>query len=383
MKILIATDVSIFVCEGRYYYASQVSTILKRYYEAFGTLSVCGRVTLVDMVSNSYEDVTNMIENVIEIPSLEKTLLGKYNQKIQAAVQHSDFIICRCPSVVAFCAADVARKYKKPYFAEAMGCAWDAYWNHGIVGKVAAPYMFFKMKHTIYHADYALYVTNRFLQHRYPCKNESIAASNVKIENISEKVLEARLERIRNLNKSEMTIATTAAVDVRYKGQEYVIKAIPKLNKIGIKIKYLLIGGGDQSFLKNLAKKLGVQDQVEFAGRKTLNEVFDLLDKADIYIQPSLQEGLPRSVIEAMSRGCICMGAHTAGIPELLEEGFVVARKSVTEIVNMVENYANSPIEERLRIAERNFWKAKEFESKKLDDLREVYFKKIITDIQR
>lgn len=382
MKTLIATDVKILVCEGRYYSASQVSTILKRYYQAFGKIYICGRIITVDKVTNSYEDVTTMVEDCINISSLEKAMLGKYNKRIRAAVKNSDFIICRCPAIIAFRAADAAQKYKKPYLAEAMGCAWDDYWNHSFTGKIVALYMFLKMKRAISHADYALYVTNSFLQHRYPCKNESVAASNVKLDNISEKVLEARLARIRNMNSDELTIVTTAAVDVRYKGQEYVIKAIPKLNKMGIKIKYLLIGGGNQSFLKNLAKKLGVQDQVEFAGRKTLNEVFDLLDKADIYIQPSLQEGLPRSVIEAMSRGCACIGARTAGIPELLEDKFIAARKSVKDIVNLIKIYANSPVEERLRISERNFIKAKEFESKKLDDLRDTYFKKIITELR-
>ena len=61
--------------------------------------------------------------------------------------------------------------------------------------------------------------------------------------------------------------------------------------------------------------------------------MFELLDECDIYLQPSLQEGLPRSVIEAMSRGCACIGAATAGIPELLESEYVVKRKSVQENV--------------------------------------------------
>ena len=381
MKALISTDVAIFVCEGRYYYATQVSTILKRYYQVFGKLSVCGRVKNIDKVLNSYDDVTPMIENVIAIPSLEKTMLGMHNGIIQAAVKNSDFIICRCPGIIAFRAADAAQKYKKPVFTESMGCAWDAYWNHGIVGKIAAPFMFFKMKQVVYHADYALYVTNSFLQHRYPCKNASVAASNVKIDNISEIVLEARLERIRNMNRSELTIVTTAAVDVRYKGQEYVIKAIPKLNKIGIKVKYVLIGGGDSSYLSGLAQKLGVKEQVIFAGRKTLNEVFDLLDESDIYIQPSLQEGLPRSVIEAMSRGCIVIGARTAGIPELMEPEYVFKRKSSKDIAKKILMICSSNSTLKEKNALRNFETSKQYISDVLDRKRLDYYNMIIKEL--
>ncbi len=382
MKTLIASDVAIWECGGRYYYATQVSTILKRYYQAFGTLSVCCRVNRADTISGTYEDVTGMIGQVVELPSLQKTMLGFYQQKIRAAVAQSDLVICRCPGIAAYRAADAARKCGKPYFTESMGCAWDAYWNHGIVGKVIAPYMFFKMKYTVYHADYALYVTSEFLQNRYPCKNESIAASNVKIGQPSEAVLAARLQKIQSMDANVLTLMTTAAVDVRYKGQEYVIRAIPQLNKVGIRVRYVLVGGGDPGYLTGLAQSLGVSDQVVFAGRKPLEEVFHLLDDADIYIQPSLQEGLPRSVIEAMSRGCICVGARTAGIPELLEYEYVVKRKSASDICKVIQRIHDAPVSEKQANARRNFEMSGEFDSHILDARRDAYYQKITAQVQ-
>ncbi len=381
MRAIVATDVSIYLYKSRYYYASQVSVIIERYYEQFGVLTLCGRVREVDLLNSSLVDVTNMIDKVIAIPSLERAMLGAYNIVIHQAVAENDLVICRCPGVVSACAADVARKLGKKVFAESMGCAWDAYWNHGLIGKLAAPYMFYKMRQTVYRADYALYVTNEFLQKRYPCKNESIGASNVLIKSVDEAVLERRLEKIVHSDYSTVTLMTTAAIDVRYKGQEFVIRAIPKLNKMGIRVRYLLLGGGDAAYLKSIAASCCVEEQVEFVGRQTLDKVLELLEQADIYIQPSLQEGLPRSVIEAMSKACPVIGAKTAGIPELIDQECVVRRKSVSDIAQVVCRIANP--EKMAELAKQNFENAKGYLDSVISERRNNYYQKVLKEISR
>ena len=94
-------------------------------------------------------------------------------------------------------------------------------------------------------ADYGLYVIKEFLQNRYPCTVASINASNVFTSNTDETVIKKRIERIRQMNPREITLATAAAEYVKYKGQQYVIEAIPQLNAIGVKVNYLVIGEAD------------------------------------------------------------------------------------------------------------------------------------------
>ena len=379
MKTLLATDVSIWVCGDRYYYASQVSTILRRYYNAFGKLSVCGRLKVTDTITSSYEDITDMVENVIAISSLEKAMLGMYNKQIQSAVEQSDLVICRCPGVVSYKAADAARKIGKPYLAESMGCAWDAYWNHGFIGKLAAPYMFYKMKSCTANASYALYVTEKYLQKKYPCNCLSVNVSNVNI-NIEENAISNKLAKYKDCkNSKHIILLTAAAVDVLSKGQKYVIKALPILNKMGITAEYRLAGGGDRSYLTKIAKKNNVLNQVKFLGRLSHEEVLKQMDEADIYIQPSLQEGLPRSMIEAMSRGCVCLGARTAGIPELINDEFVFRRKSVKDIAKYIKKVCeDTDIEYECM---RNYQKAKEYEDTVLQKRRNAFYSEIMTDI--
>lgn len=378
MKILVATDIHISVCGDRYFVPNQLSSIFERYYTNFGELSVCSRIRKIEEVSPCLIDITDIIGNLIVLPSLGKAMLGLYDKTITRAVMESDLVVFRCHGIISHRVADFARKYKKRYFAEVIGCGWDAFWNHGIAGKILAPYVFFKMKQTVYNADYAVYVTKEFLQKRYPCKNESIGVSDVLIEDSGEDVLQKRLEKINNSDYKKLTLMTTAAVDVRYKGQEYVIRAIPALNKAGIRVRYLLVGGGEQTHLKGIAKKYGVEDQVEFFGRLTLTEVFELLDDVDIYIQPSLQEGLPRSVVEAMSRGCPVIGARTAGIPELISQDCIVKRKSVKDITDTIVKLADS--EKLTVIANRNFRKSKDFLDDVLSEQRNMYYERILRE---
>ena len=145
------------------------------------------------------------------------------------------------------------------------------------------------VKRAVGNAQYALYVTERFLQGKYPCHGLSINASNVKIQQVSDNVLDARIKRIKNKNVSIIKLMTTAGVDVKSKGQRYVVEALAKLKKIGVETIYYLAGGGNTDFLYEIAKKNGVENQVVFLGRLTNSEVLSKLEEVDIYIHPSLQ----------------------------------------------------------------------------------------------
>ena len=67
MKTLIVTDAHINLCNGRYFYVSQVSSILQRYYEHFGKLTVCARVVEINEPTSTHVDVTDMVEKIIKV----------------------------------------------------------------------------------------------------------------------------------------------------------------------------------------------------------------------------------------------------------------------------------------------------------------------------
>ena len=381
MKVFVATDVTIRTTGEHIYAREKYATILNRYYDAFGRIILFSWVERINTIVDDCVDITSIVDELIPVKSLMGTLMGKSKKDIFSGVSECSLVIGRCPSISAYKAFDCARKANVPYFAESMGCAWDAYWNHGLAGKIIAPYMFLTMRQVVKDAEYALYVTSEFLQKRYPREKDSISASNVLITDVSDSILQNRIAKIKQMNSSYLKLMTTAAVNVKYKGQQYVIKAIPMLNKLGIRIQYNIVGEGDNSYLYSLARKCGVEDQVVFRGRLPLEEVLRLLDEMDVYIQPSLQEGLPRSVIEALSRGCLAIGANTAGIPELLERQFVTERRNVRGIANCIAMISKMPINEKCRVATRTFYEAKKYKKEVLDETRSRYYASICSNI--
>lgn len=383
MRALIVSDFHAYKYHGKLYVGTQFSTIVKRYKRAFGDIHGCFRITVMDALPAGFECAEELFSSYYGVKGLSAAFSRNFKSDVRNMISDCDLLVVRCPAMLGITAAKIAGEMNKPYLAEVMGDGWDAYWNHGIAGKLMAPYYHLQTKRCIGKADFALYVTEKYLQNRYPCQGLCIGASNVLIKDTPNEVLDRKIAHYRSESSKPLVLMTSASVDVRYKGQEYVIKAIPQLNKRGILIKYLMCGDGEGAYLKELTKKLGVGDQVVFTGRLSLDDIFKHLDEADIYIQPSLQEGLPRSVIEAMSRGCHVIGARTAGIPELLDDCYVVKRKSASDIVDKIMSIVNLSKEQKVALCVRNQEESKKYLAEVLDKKRETFFRQIVENINQ
>ena len=281
--------------------------ILTRYTEIFGNVFVIGRIINEKKARVTYSKITNPLV-CIET----KEMLFK-------RIKSADAVIIRLPSINGYKAVYFAKKLKKPYLVEVVGCTKDAYLNYGIKGKIFAYPAYYLMKKCVYDSKYTIYVTKEFLEKRYPCKGKSAAISDVALLPQSNKMEEKKnWKDIKGRKK--LVLGTLASIDVSYKVQEYVIKAIPDIEKrIGVRLEYQLVGAGDSTRLLNIAQKYGVEDRIVFKGTLPHQEVFQWLDSLDCYIQPSLVEGLSRALIEAMSRGIMCLASNCGGNPELLD----------------------------------------------------------------
>lgn len=111
----------------------------------------------------------------------------------------------------------------------------------------------------------------------------------------------------------------TASRLVTKNGIGDVVNALPFLST---NIKFLIIGLGPLAYeIKNLADKLGVLDRVIFTGFIDHNELPKYLKISDIFIRPSLSEGMGNSFIEAMASGIPVIATQVGGIPDFLLEG--------------------------------------------------------------
>lgn len=364
---------------GMYCSTTLTDDLFKRYFSVVDELYVATRVYEIDSTYKDahQEKITLPGVKIIEFPNLNKpqyviTRMPKAQKQLEDIISEVDLIFIR-GGVIAELASKVCRKMKKPYLVEVSGCTWDAYWNHSVIGKIIAPYMEYQSKKTVQKAAFAVYVTERWLQNRYPSSGESTYASNVILYDVDENVLGKRIEKINQRNECEpWVIGTTAAVNNKVKGQQYVIEAISKLDK-SYNIRYELVGGGSTDYLRTIAKKFHVENQVIFKGELSHQEVLEWLDTIDTYIQPSMQEGLPRALIEAMSRGCPAIGSNTAGIPELLPEEAIFKRGKVSHLIEVMRKFYKMDWN---LLARTNHAKSKEFKMDILNERREALYKK-------
>jgi len=77
--------------------------------------------------------------------------------------------------------------------------------------------------------------------------------------------------------------------------------------------------GPERADLAEEVRRLGVEGAVDLVGER--EDVADLLAAADVFALPTLSEGLPMSVLEAMAAGLPVVAAAAGGVPELVEDG--------------------------------------------------------------
>lgn len=101
------------------------------------------------------------------------------------------------------------------------------------------------------------------------------------------------------------------------------IRAIAELKKVMPDVRLEVVGGdwGDQQGLINLAKELGVEENVSFEGEKVGEELMAYYKRAKYFVSASEYEGFGISVIEAMAAGCVPIVSNITAFGEFIEDG--------------------------------------------------------------
>lgn len=362
--------------EGNFYGTVINDRVFARYNSIAEEIVVAIRVEKTTQ-PNEKSRIKTASVTVCEIPNLS-SLSGQVTKssalkKLRTLAKGVDFLIIRLPSFIGNECIRIADELNIPYIVEMVGCPWDSLWNYSFKGKLVAPAMFLCTRNSVRKASYVIYVTNHFLQSRYPTDGLSVSCSNVELPS-GLPLNERKIERYCScLSGETLVLGTSAAVDVPYKGQDCVVRALPLLLEAGVDVRYELAGGGSPERLARLAEELGVRDRVCFKGLLPHQDVFSWLDDVDIYIQPSKQEGLPRALLEAMNMSCFCLGSRTGGIPELLESDclFSNRRNNHVEIAESILRHLNNMSE----YARRNYNASLDYRNDLIQERRESMLK--------
>lgn len=378
VKGIFCHDLPIYIdINGNYGCTTLTDSVFKRYLVLVDELVVATRLYHLDCTLEEAHQERITLKNIrfLDIPNINRpqyfiTRVPKVKRMMEDELKTCDLIIIR-GGTIAKIGAGLAIKYHKPYLLECAGSEWGSYWYYGLFGKLIAPFAEFQVKRIAKKAAFVSYVTERWLQTQYPTNGITAAISDVVIKSVSDEVLKERLAKNAAYDKTKgWVIGTAAGLMTRLKGQQFVIEAMSRLrNKIDIR--YELAGTGDPSYLLTVAKRFGVEDRVIIKGELTHEEILKWMDSLDAYIQPSMQEGLPRALMEAMSRACPCMGSNAGGIPELLESDAIFRRGSINELTKLLETFFSSDWKKHSMF---NHNRAKAFQLNVLDSRRNKFY---------
>lgn len=115
---------------------------------------------------------------------------------------------------------------------------------------------------------------------------------------------------------------------IKRKNHETIIRAIAELKDPSLI--YVICGHGElEEYLKELCKRLKVDDQIYFLGYRT--DILEIYPIADLFIFPSWQEGLPVALLEAMASGLPAICSDIRGNRDLIQESSCLMKENTPE----------------------------------------------------
>jgi glycosyltransferase involved in cell wall biosynthesis len=129
------------------------------------------------------------------------------------------------------------------------------------------------------------------------------------------------------------------------KGHRVLLEAAASLRRQWPRLHVVIVGSGPlRDDLERLARRRGIAETVRFLGARI--DVSDCLGGMDIYVQPSLNEGMGRGLIEAMAAGRPAVASRVGGIPAVVEDrktGLLVPPNDPAALARALEELLRKP----------------------------------------
>ncbi|MCI0461836.1 MAG: glycosyltransferase family 4 protein [Gemmataceae bacterium] len=295
----------------------------------------------------------------------------------RAAVGPDDAVIMRVSSQVGAPIEHMLRRAGRPYGVEVVADPYDVFAPGSVRHPLAPLFRWWfprALRRTCKHACSAAYVTREALQRRYPCPAGEVSCSDVQVSE-SAFVSAARPPRIDSRRFRLIFVGTLAQL---YKAPNVLIDATAACVKQGTDLELVIVGDGKhRPELETQAAALGIGDRVQFRGQLTAGDaVRGELDRADLFVLPSFQEGLPRAMVEAMARALPCVGSTVGGIPELLAAEEMVPPGDSAALAAKIREVLSDP--GRLaHLSARNLETARSYRADRLTTQREAFYRTV------
>ncbi len=285
-------------------------------------------------------------------------------RSLREALSPDAAVVMRVGSPIADLAAPMLLGRGQPFAVEVVGDPWDTFAPGAMrhpLRPVMRRYFARKLREQCAAACAASYVTAAALQRRYPPGPRTYATDYSSIRLTGEDF--AAAARGSFDCGGPLRLATVGTLAQMYKGTDVLLTALAEcVRERGLDLSLTIVGDGrHRGELEALASSLDVADRVDFRGQLPAGAaVRGVLDETDLFLLPSLQEGLPRALIEAMARGLPCLASDVGGIGELLAAEDLLPAGDAGALAGAIAAAAGDPA--RLaRMAARNFERAGDY----------------------
>jgi glycosyltransferase involved in cell wall biosynthesis len=148
------------------------------------------------------------------------------------------------------------------------------------------------------------------------CEKDKIIILQNGIE--PEKFRDFKREPNNNIKKTILFVGTLRSV----KGVNYLIEAMAIISTKLSTIDLLIVGDGpERAKLETLVKELNLQNCTHFEGKVSNEKIPEYMERADLFVLPSLSESFGIVNLEAMASGLPIVATNVGGLPEVVKNG--------------------------------------------------------------
>ncbi|QDV65130.1 2-deoxystreptamine glucosyltransferase [Crateriforma conspicua] len=317
------------------------------YLKVFDTVTICARVQQVDQRPKDLPRTDSERIRFVGLPNVHgiRWLLGcdtRIRSSISTAAEKADALVSRVPSTTGFIAYHAAKKLRKPFLAEVVGDPLDSISNYGKGPAFQALgwIYYLRFKRFMKQQKLASYVSRRILGVRYPAADDALVEEYSSVRLSADRLLQSKA-----YDAPPKTLQVLCLLSfLGYKRHIDLIHAAEILHRAGISFHLHMAGDGpEKSFIVQRCQELGISDATTFYGYVAdAQELNEIIDRCNVVVVPSAQEGLPRSMLEGMSRGLAATGSEVGGIPDLARETEVFSLGDVDHLAKILKRFAGS-----------------------------------------
>lgn len=396
MKLLVVADGHYYIDKKKNVYVESVFdySFYARYLSVFDEIYAIVRAESVDAQPKGTKLSSGDCVHFLPIPptrGAKQYALNYYKTKriVKGYIKDFDLAIFRIPGAVANLVSSVYMKTGKQFAIEVVVDPWE-YFAKGTVQGITRPFVrvFWteSLKRICKKAVGVSYVTQEYLQKKYPCKAHEgkdgyFTAAYSSVELPDDQFGQSRVYE----KKDKYIISHVANAFTGYgKGHIPLMNAAKKIIDRGYNIEVWFVGDGPlkQDFI-NYSKKIGISENVRFLGRMPSGaDVRRIIRKSDIFVFPTKAEGLPRVVLEAMAEGLPAISSPVCGIPEILPKDCLVPYDNYDGYAEAIVRLIDNP-DLMTKHSKRNIDVAKEYKSSILNEQRKAFYFKLRESVNK